>query len=140
MIKTFNYDASSKLATVTFNANDLLSASEFARKIDHMHSDFLSHPVEKLLNMLEESPVGCSSALRWSNSWRDYNNPLMHQRMSIVVAYTAKNEMINAIKALREITNLGLKESKDIVQGPITSFIKNCNPAELSAIMGESLV
>jgi large subunit ribosomal protein L7/L12 len=41
---------------------------------------------------------------------------------------------INVIKAIREITNLGLKESKDLVEGAPKSVKENVNKAEAQSI------
>jgi len=41
---------------------------------------------------------------------------------------------INVIKAIREITNLGLKESKDLVEGAPKAVKENANKAEAQSI------
>jgi large subunit ribosomal protein L7/L12 len=41
---------------------------------------------------------------------------------------------INVIKAIREVTNLGLKESKDLVEGAPKSVKENTNKADAQSI------
>jgi large subunit ribosomal protein L7/L12 len=41
---------------------------------------------------------------------------------------------INVIKAIREVTNLGLKESKDMVEGAPKTVKENVNKAEAASI------
>ncbi|MCX6003341.1 MAG: 50S ribosomal protein L7/L12 [Chloroflexi bacterium] len=43
---------------------------------------------------------------------------------------------INVIKAVREVTNLGLKESKDLVEGAPKSVKENVNKQEAATIKG----
>jgi len=51
-----------------------------------------------------------------------------------VILKTIGENKINVIKAVREVTNLGLKESKDLVEGAPKSVKENVSKAEAATI------
>jgi large subunit ribosomal protein L7/L12 len=51
-----------------------------------------------------------------------------------VILKTIGANKINVIKAIREVTNLGLKESKDLVEGAPKTVKENVNKQEAASI------
>ena len=51
-----------------------------------------------------------------------------------VILKTIGENKINVIKAIREVTNLGLKESKDLVEGAPKTVKENINKQEATTI------
>ena len=61
--------------------------------------------------------------------------PAAEEKTEFTVVLTAVGaNKINVIKAIREVTNLGLKESKDLVEGAPKSVKENINKQEAAAI------
>jgi len=61
--------------------------------------------------------------------------PAAEEKTEFTVVLTAVGaNKINVIKAIREVTNLGLKESKDLVEGAPKTVKENINKQEAAAI------
>ena len=97
-----------------------ISTEDFVKQIETMTVLDLSNLVKAL-----EDRFGVSAAAA---------APVEEQTEFTVVLQEAGDKKINVIKAVREVTSLGLKEAKDLVEGAPKTVKEGVNKAEAETI------
>lgn len=83
-------------------------AQELSAKLDR-----IEQKLDRLLMLMGHAPQAVPGASPYTAAPQD---PLYDHRFEEVRNFIRQGQKINAIKAHRELTNLGLKESKDFVE------------------------
>jgi large subunit ribosomal protein L7/L12 len=94
-----------------------ISTEDFVKQIETMTVLDLSNLVKALEDRFGVSAAAAAVAAPTSAGPAAAAAPVEEQTEFTVVLQEAGDKKINVIKAVREVTSLGLKEAKDLVEG-----------------------
>ncbi|HEY5611830.1 MAG TPA: 50S ribosomal protein L7/L12 [Thermoanaerobaculia bacterium] len=95
-----------------------ISTEDFVKQIEQMSVLDLSSLVKALEERFGVSAAAAAMPMAMPGAAAAAAAPVAEEQTEFTVVLTEIGEKkINVIKALREVTNLGLKEAKDLVEG-----------------------
>jgi large subunit ribosomal protein L7/L12 len=111
-----------------------ISTEDFVKQIETMSVLDLSNLVKALEERFGVSAAAASVAAAPAAGAAAAAAPVEAQTEFTVVLESAGDKKINVIKAVREVTSLGLKEAKDLVEGAPQTIKENVSKDEADKI------
>ncbi len=111
-----------------------LSTEEFVKHIETMSVLDLSTLVKALEERFGVSAAAAAMPMAAAGGGAAAAAPVEEQTEFTVVLESAGDKKINVIKAVREVTSLGLKEAKDLVEGAPQTVKEGVNKEEAEKI------
>jgi large subunit ribosomal protein L7/L12 len=94
-----------------------ISTEDFVKQIESMSVLDLANLVKALEDRFGVSAAAAAAPVAAAGAGAAAAAPVEEQTEFTVVLDSAGDKKINVIKAVREVTSLGLKEAKDLVEG-----------------------
>lgn len=113
-----------------------ISTQDFVKQIEEMSVLDLSHLVKALEERFGVSAAAATMAMPAGGGAAAAAAPVEEQTEFTVVLTEVGEKKINVIKAVREVTSLGLKEAKDLVEGAPQAIKEGVNKEEAAKIKG----
>ncbi|HXI13026.1 MAG TPA: 50S ribosomal protein L7/L12 [Thermoanaerobaculia bacterium] len=110
------------------------STEEFVKQIETMSVLDLSHLVKALEERFGVSAAAAAPMMMAGGGAAAAAAPVEEQTEFTVVLTEVGDKKINVIKAVREVTSLGLKEAKDLVEGAPQTIKEGINKDEAANI------
>ncbi len=111
-----------------------IQVEEFIQKIDGMSVLELNNLVKALEEHYGVSAVAAVAAAPAAGGGAAAAAPVEEQTEFEVILTSAGDKKINVIKVVREVTSLGLKEAKDLVEGAPQKIKEGVSKAEAETI------
>ena len=111
-----------------------ISTEDFVKQIETMSVLDLSNLVKALEERFGVSAAAAVAAAPAAGGAAAAAAPVEAQTEFTVVLESAGDKKINVIKAVREVTALGLKEAKDLVEGAPQTIKENVSKDEADKI------
>ena len=111
-----------------------VSTEDFVKQIESMSVLDLSNLVKALEDRFGVSAAAAAPAAAAAAPGAAAAAPAEVQTEFTVVLESAGDKKINVIKAVREVTSLGLKEAKDLVEGAPQTVKENVSKEEAEKI------
>ena len=112
----------------------MATAEEFIQKIDAMSVLELNNLVKALEDHYGVSAAAAAMPAAAAGAGAAAAAPVEEQTEFEVVLTSAGDKKINVIKVVREVTSLGLKEAKDLVEGAPQKIKEGVSKAEAETI------
>jgi large subunit ribosomal protein L7/L12 len=112
----------------------MATAEEFIQKIDAMSVLELNNLVKALEDHYGVSAAAAAMPVAAAGGGAAAAAPAEEQTEFEVVLTSAGDKKINVIKVVREVTSLGLKEAKDLVEGAPQKIKEGVSKAEAESI------
>jgi len=111
-----------------------ISTQDFVKQIEEMSVLDLSTLVKALEERFGVSAAAATMAMPAGGGAAAAAAPVEEQTEFTVVLTEVGEKKINVIKAVREVTSLGLKEAKDLVEGAPQAIKEGVNKEEAAKI------
>ena len=111
-----------------------ISTQDFVKQIEEMSVLDLSNLVKALEERFGVSAAAATMAMPAGGGAAAAAAPVEEQTEFTVVLTEVGEKKINVIKAVREVTSLGLKEAKDLVEGAPQAIKEGVNKEEAAKI------
>ena len=112
-----------------------MSAQELIQQIDQMTVLELNHVVKALEEHYGVSAAAAAMPVAVAGAGAAAAAPVEEQTEFAVILKEVGDKKINVIKAVREVTSLGLKEAKDLVEAAPGAVVKEgVNKEEADAV------
>ena len=111
-----------------------IQVEEFIQKIDGMSVLELNTLVKALAEHVGVSAAAAVAAAPAAGGGAAAAAPVEEQTEFEVILTSAGDKKINVIKVVREVTSLGLKEAKDLVEGAPQKIKEGVSKAEAETI------
>ncbi len=111
-----------------------IAVEEFIQKIDGMSVLELNNLVKALEEHYGVSAAAAAMPMAAAGGAAAAAAPVEEQTEFEVILTSAGDKKINVIKAVREVTSLGLKEAKDLVEGAPQKIKEGVSKAEAESI------
>lgn len=111
-----------------------IQVEEFIQKIDGMSVLELNNLVKALEDHYGVSAAAAAMPMAAAGAGAAAAAPVEEQTEFEVVLTSAGDKKINVIKVVREVTSLGLKEAKDLVEGAPQKIKEGVSKAEAETI------
>jgi large subunit ribosomal protein L7/L12 len=111
-----------------------IAVEEFIQKIDGMSVLDLNNLVKALEDHYGVSAAAAAMPVAAAGGAAAAAAPVEEQTEFEVVLTSAGDKKINVIKVVREVTSLGLKEAKDLVEGAPQKIKEGVSKAEAESI------
>ena len=108
----------------------MATAEEFIQKIDAMSVLELNNLVKALEDHYGVSAAAAAMPAAAAGAGAAAAAPVEEQTEFEVILTSAGDKKINVIKVVREVTSLGLKEAKDLVEGAPANIKEGISKAE----------
>jgi len=112
----------------------MATAEEFIQKIDAMSVLELNNLVKALEDHYGVSAAAAAMPAAAAGAGAAAAAPVEEQTEFEVILTSAGDKKINVIKVVREVTSLGLKEAKDLVEGAPQKIKEGVSKAEAETI------
>ena len=111
-----------------------VSTEDFVKQIETMSVLDLANLVKALEDRFGVSAAAAAAPAAAAGPAAAAAAPVEEQTEFTVVLESAGDKKINVIKAVREVTSLGLKEAKDLVEGAPQTIKENVSKDEADKI------
>ena len=111
-----------------------IAVEDFIQKIDGMSVLELNNLVKALEEHYGVSAAAAAAPMAAAGGAAVAAAPVEEQTEFEVILASAGDKKINVIKAVREVTSLGLKEAKDLVEGAPQKIKEGVSKAEAESI------
>jgi len=111
-----------------------IAVEEFIQKIDGMSVLELNNLVKALEEHYGVSAAAAAMPMAAAGGAAAAAAPVEEQTEFEVILTSAGDKKINVIKAVREVTSLGLKEAKDLVEGAPQKIKEGVSKTEAESI------
>lgn len=111
-----------------------IAVEEFIQKIDGMSVLELNNLVKALEEHYGVSAAAAAMPMAAAGGAAAAAAPVEEQTEFEVILTSTGDKKINVIKAVREVTSLGLKEAKDLVEGAPQKIKEGVSKAEAESI------
>ncbi|MEO8277901.1 MAG: 50S ribosomal protein L7/L12 [Thermoanaerobaculia bacterium] len=111
-----------------------IAVEEFIQKIDGMSVLELNNLVKALEDHYGVSAAAAAAAAAAAGGGAAAAAPVEEQTEFEVILTSAGDKKINVIKVVREVTSLGLKEAKDLVEGAPQKIKEGVSKTEAETI------
>ncbi len=111
-----------------------IAVEDFIQKIDGMSVLELNNLVKALEEHYGVSAAAAAAPMAAAGGAAVAAAPVEEQTEFEVILTSAGDKKINVIKAVREVTSLGLKEAKDLVEGAPQKIKEGVSKAEAETI------
>jgi large subunit ribosomal protein L7/L12 len=111
-----------------------ISTEDFVKQIEQMSVLDLNQLVKALEERFGVSAAAAAMPMAMPGAGAAVAAPVEEQTEFTVVLSEIGDKKINVIKAVREVTSLGLKEAKDLVEGTPATVKEGISKAEADTI------
>jgi len=112
-----------------------ISTQDFVKQIEQMSVLDLSNLVKALEERFGVSAAAATMAMPAGGGAAAAAAPVEEQTEFTVVLTEVGEKKINVIKAVRQVTSLGLKEAKDLVEGAPQTIKESVNKEEAAKMV-----